>query len=293
MQALGATLRPQPGGQRGDDHRHRRAGGIGQGHAGQAHRRAFRPAPPRHRAALPRRGPRRAPRAAARSTTAAAALRAARGARPGHASTIPACAAPGRRGRLHRRPHPRGAHRPARVPARLRRASPAAPCSTAATSAPSSAPTPTLRSTSPPRPEVRAQRRYLEMTGPRRGRHIRGRAGRYPPPRRARCGRGSGAHAAGRRRLLAGYQQFGYRSRIRHRRRSDPKEGWPARARLKACARNPVGTRILRRQNSHIMGTELALAARRCARHRRSRPLDGRTRSRKAWSRSRNEHRRQ
>ena len=44
---------------RRDDHRHRRAGGVGQGHAGQAHRRPFRAAVPRHRAALSRGGARR------------------------------------------------------------------------------------------------------------------------------------------------------------------------------------------------------------------------------------------
>ena len=40
-----------------------------------------------------------------------------------------------------------------------------APCWTGAISAPSYAPTPTLRSSSPPRPEVRAERRYLELKG--------------------------------------------------------------------------------------------------------------------------------
>ena len=59
----------RPGGHRssaglGHDHRHRWSGGLGQGHAGQAHRRALRARPSRHRPALPRRGPRRARRGA-------------------------------------------------------------------------------------------------------------------------------------------------------------------------------------------------------------------------------------
>ena len=102
-------------------------------------------------------------------------------------------------------------------------------------------------------PEVRAERRYLEMQG-------RGEPATYEgvlADIRRRDERDAGrevvAHAAGRRRLLAGYQQFGYRSRIRYRRRCDPKEGRPARARLKARP-NPAGTRLLRRPNHTIMG---------------------------------------
>ena len=71
-------------------------------------------------------------------------------------------------------------------------------------------------------PEVRRRAPPSGDARPWRGRHLRGGSGRHPPPRRARC------RAARRppmrpaaRRLLAGYQQFGYRSRIRYRRRRD------------------------------------------------------------------------
>ena len=163
-------------------------------------------------------------------------------------------ARPGRRrGGLHRGAHPAGAGGPPRLPARFRPPAPGAvldgrDIGTVV------CPDADVKIYVTATPEVRAERRYLEMTRPRRARQLRGGAGGYPPPRRARCRPRGVAHAARRRRLLAGYQQFGYRSRIRYRRRCDPKEGWPARTRLRRDS-NPAGTRILRRPNSHIMGT--------------------------------------
>ena len=107
---------------RAHDHRHRRAGGLGQGHARQAHRRALRARPSRHRQALPRGGPRypgaratlqptpRPPLAAAEASISATlddpALRTAGSARP------PRIVAE----------HPRGAQGPARLSAGFRRA---------------------------------------------------------------------------------------------------------------------------------------------------------------------------
>ena len=89
-------------------------------------------------------------------------------------------------------------------------------------------------------PEVRARRRHLELQG-------RGEATTYEAVLadiRRRDERDAGprgvAHAARRRRLLAGYQQFGYRSGIRHRCRRDPKEGRPARA----CLRAPLAIQL-------------------------------------------------
>ena len=74
-------------------------------------------------------------------------------------------------------------------------------------------------------PEVRAGRRHLELQG--RGEATTSRrcsptsaAATSAMPAATRV-----ADAAGRRRLLAGHQRFGYRSRIRYRRRRDPEEG--------------------------------------------------------------------
>ena len=140
----------------GDDHRHRWAGRVRQGHAGQAHRRPFRPAPPRYRPALSRRGPRCAPRAAGTSRTQVAAAAGAAGLDPPALGRPCPARSRARRGRLDRRRDPAGARRAAW---RLQRAFAAsrrrAPCSTAAISAPSCAPTPTLSSMSPRRRSAR------------------------------------------------------------------------------------------------------------------------------------------
>ena len=193
-------------------------------------------APPRHRPALPRRGPRReAARRRARATRRPPPPRPWRSIRP--RSTIPTCAAPA----PARPPRSWPASREVRaallrVPARL--CPPARPGAVldGRDIGTVVCPDADVKIYVTATPEVRAQRRYLETERPRRARHLRGGAGRHPPPRRARCRPRGVAHAAGRRRLLAGYQQFGYRSRIRHRRRCDPKEGRPARARLKGVA---------------------------------------------------------
>jgi len=77
-------------------------------------------------------------------------------------------------------------------------------------------------------PEVRARRRHRDKTS-------RGEPATYEAVledirrRDERDEPGRSPHAAGSRCLLAGYQQFGYRSRIQHCRRRDPREGRPAR----------------------------------------------------------------
>ena len=89
-------------------------------------------------------------------------------------------------------------------------------------------------------PEVRAERRYLETQSraasprPTRPCWTTSAAGTSAMPARG------GPHAAGRRRLLAGYQQFGYRSRIQYRRRRDLEEGWPTRAHLKGAPQSKL-----------------------------------------------------
>ena len=238
----------------GHDHRHRRSGRFGQGHAGQAHRRALRPALSRYRPALSRRGPRRA-----QARPGAGRCRGRRGAarpRSGEPRRSAICAATG-----SAKPPPSvGAH-PARYATRcwpsstILPASRRARCSTGATSAPWSARTPTLRFSSPP---ARSARRTAVSGAQARGeRHTYETVlARNPPPGRA--GRGvPSPDATGHRRLLAGYQQFGYRSRIRYRCRRDLEEGWPARAHLKVH-RNP-SWRSLRRRRSDLHGHELGL----------------------------------
>ena len=138
-------------------------------------------------------------------------------------------------------------------------------------------------------PEVRARAPPSGIAGPGRSHHLRGRAGRYPPPRRARCRPRGGPHAPRRRRRLAGYHRFGYRSGIRYRCRRDPEEGWPTRARLRAALAIQLA-KAHRRQNSTIMSTRAGLrAALGTARQAPSRPLDAAPNRR---NRSRNEHRR-
>jgi hypothetical protein len=126
------------------DHRNRRTGGLRQGHAGAAAGRSFRPAPPRHRPDLPRRGRRAARQAACRSATrrspstspatsilrrwTSRCCRRTRSARPPHGSRFSAdcgrnwssCSAASRKaaGRRSRRPR----HRHRRLPGRHREA---------------------------------------------------------------------------------------------------------------------------------------------------------------------------
>ena len=65
MQRLGRDASQARGSAARDDHCHRWTGGVRQGHARQAHRRALRPGPPRYWPALPRRRARRCRRGGA------------------------------------------------------------------------------------------------------------------------------------------------------------------------------------------------------------------------------------
>ena len=189
--------------------------------------------------------------------------------------------------------HPAGARGPARVPARL--------CPPAARRR---ARRPRHRHRGVPRgrredlrhrhPRGARPAALLEMTGRGEPSTYEARPGRHPPPRRARRRPGRGPHAAGRRRLLAGYQQFGYRSRIRYGRRRDPRgrlanagapeergsnPSWhkdtPADELTQSWARGWNAAACVPRRGISSSGSPTAQIAG------------------NAWSRSRNEHRRQ
>ena len=111
--------------------------------------------------------------------------------------------------------HPGGARGPAGAPARLRRASRAARCWTGATSARSSRPTPPAKLFVTATPEVRAERRWKQLTG-------QGEAVAYEDVladirRRDErdAGRGAAPDGAGRRRRLARHHRNDYRAGLR------------------------------------------------------------------------------